>query len=66
MSWIIINNKKKKAKSTNTLENNISTNIKLSKSQIAKIIHSGRFLGSFLSKLVGPSMKAVVPLVKNI
>ena len=44
----------------------MSTNIKLSKSQIAKIIQSRRFLGSFLSKLAGPSMKVVVPLAKNI
>ena len=44
----------------------MSTNIKLSKTHIAKIIQSGRFLSSLLSKLAGPLMKVVVPLAKNI
>ena len=39
--------------------NNTSTNIKLSKTQIAKIVQSGGFLGSLLSKLAGPLMKVV-------
>ena len=30
---------------------------KLSKAQISKIIQSGGFLGSLLSKLAGPSMR---------
>ena len=38
----------------NALKNKMSTDIKLSKSQISKIIQSGRFLGSLLSKLAGP------------
>ena len=38
--------------------------LKLSKTQIGKIIQSGWFLGSFLSKLVGPLMKVSVPLAK--
>ena len=38
----------------NALKNKMSTDIKLSKSQIPKIIQSGRFLGSLLSKLAGP------------
>ena len=38
----------------------------MSKAQIFNIIQSGRFLGSLLSKLAGPLMKVVVPLVKNI
>ena len=46
--------------------NNMSTDIKLSKAQITKIIQSGRFLGSLLSKLAGPVMKVAVPLAKNI
>ena len=45
--------------------NNMLTDIKLSKTQISKIIQSGGFLGS-LSKLAGPLMKIAVPLVKNI
>ena len=39
---------------------------KLSKAQISKIIKSGGFLGSLLSKLAGPLMKVAVPLAKNI
>ena len=46
--------------------NNMSTDLKLSKAQIFKIIQSGGFLGSLLSKLAGPLMKVVVPLAKNI
>ena len=46
--------------------NNMSTDIKLSKAQITKIIQSGGFLGSLLSKLAGPLMKVAVPLAKNI
>ena len=37
----------------NAIENNMSTDIKLSKAQISKIIQSGRFLG----KLLGPLLK---------
>ena len=44
----------------------MSTDIKLSKAQISKIIHSGWFLGSFLSKLAGPLMKVAIPVAKNI
>ena len=44
----------------------MSTNIKLSKTHIAKIIQSGEFLGSLLSKLAGPLIKVVVPWAKNI
>ena len=48
------------------IENNISTDIKLSKAQISKIIQSGGFLSSLLSKLAGLLMKVTVPLEKNI
>ena len=44
----------------------MSTDIKLLKAQILKIIQSGGFLGSLLSKLAGPLMKVAVPLAKNI
>ena len=44
----------------------MSTNIKLSKAQISKIIQSGVFLGPLLGKLAGPLMKVAVPLAKNI
>ena len=42
----------------------MSADIKFSKAQISKIIHSGEFLGSLLSKLAGPFMKLAVPLAK--
>ena len=41
---------------------NTSTDIKLSKIQLAKMIHSGGFLG----KLLGPLLKAGLPLIKNV
>ena len=44
----------------------MSTDLKLSKAQICKIIQSGGFLGSLLSKLADPLMKLAVPLAKNI
>ena len=31
--------------------------VKLSKTQIAKVIHSGEFLGLLLSKMAGPLMQ---------
>ena len=58
--------KRQKTKFRNALNNNMSTDIKLSKAEISKIIQSGRFLGSLLSKLAGPLMKAAVPLTKNV
>ena len=53
-------------KRRNAFNNNMSTDIKPSKAQISKIIQSGGFLGSLLSKLAGSLMKAAVPLAKNI
>ena len=44
----------------------MSTNLKLSKAQISKIIQSGRFLGQLLSKLTGPLMKVAIPLAQNV
>ena len=38
-------------------KNNKSTDIKLSRAQISKIIQSTGFFGSLLSKLIGPLMK---------
>ena len=57
---------RQKTKLRNTFENNMSTDIKLSKAEISKIIQSGGFLGALLSKLTGPLMKVAVPLAKNI
>ena len=50
----------------NALNNNSATYIKLSKTQIKKIIQSGEFLGKLLRKLVGPLMKVAMPLAKNV
>ena len=44
----------------------MSTYLKLSKAQITKIIQSGGFLGSLLSKLAGPLMKVAIPFAKNV
>ena len=44
----------------------MSTDLKLSRAQISKIIQSRGFLGSLLSKLAGQLMKVAVPLAKNI
>ena len=57
---------RQKTKLRNAFNNNLSADIKLSKAQISKIIQSGGFLGSLLSKLAGPLMKVAVPLAKNI
>ena len=54
----------KKAKLRNTFENNMSAYIKFSKAQISKIIQSGRFVGSLLSKIEVPLMKVVAPSAK--
>ena len=55
---------RQKTKLTNALENNISTDIKLSRAHVSKMIQSGGFLGALLSKFAGPLMKVVVPLAK--
>ena len=44
----------------------MSTDLELSKAQISKIIQSGGFLRSLLSKLAGPLMKVAIPLAKNV
>ena len=56
---------RQKTKLKNAFNNNMS-DLKLSKAQISKIIQSGRFLGSLLSKLAGPLMKVAIPLAKNV
>ena len=42
--------------------NYLSTDIKLSKTQLAKMIQSGGFLG----RLLGPLLKTGLPLIKNV
>ena len=55
--------RRQETKLRNAFEN-MSTNIKLSKTQISKIIQSGGFLGSLLSKTAAPLMKVAGPLAK--
>ena len=42
--------------------NHLSTDIKLSKTQLLKMIQSGEFLG----RLLGPLLKTGLPLIKNV
>ena len=57
---------REKTKLRNAFNKYMTTDLKLSKAQLSKIIQSGGFLGSLLSKLTGPLMKVAVPLAKNI
>ena len=50
----------------NAINNNLATDIKLSKAQIKKLIQSGGFLGKLLSKLAGSLMKVALPSAKNV
>ena len=45
---------------------NTSTDIKLSKTQLSKMIQSAGFSGNLLGKLAGPLMKVAMPLAKNV
>ena len=51
---------RQKTKIRNAFNNNMSTDIKLSKTRINKRIQSGGFLG----KLLGPLLKTGLPLIK--
>ena len=53
---------RQKAKIRNACNNNMSTDRKLSKAQINKIIQTG----GFLSKLLGPLLKKGLQLIKNV
>ena len=57
---------RQKAKVRNAFNNNMSTDLKLSRAQISKMIQSGGFLGSLLSKLAVPLMRVAIPLAKKI
>ena len=57
--------RRQKAKLRNAFNDNMSTDVTLSKTQISKLILSGEFLGSLLRKLAGPLMKVAAPLAKN-
>ena len=53
---------RQKTKLRHSFNNNMSTNLKLSKAQISEIIQSGGFLG----RLLGPLLKNGLPLIKNV
>ena len=53
---------RQKTKLKNAFNNNVSADLKFSKTQISKIIQSGGFLG----KLLGPLLKTGLPLIKNV
>ena len=57
---------RQKTKLRNAFNNNMSTVIKPSKAHISKIIQSGGFLGSLLSKLAGQLMKVAILLAKTV
>ena len=58
---------RQKTQLRNAFNNKMSTtDLKLSKAQISKIIQSGGFFGSLLSKLAGPLMKVVKNVAKNV
>ena len=46
--------------------NNLSTDIKLSKTQLSKVIQSGGVLENLLGKLACPLVKVAMPLAKNV
>ena len=54
------------ANTRKTFAKNTPIYIKLSKTQLPKMIQSGGFLGNLLGKLAGPLMKVAMPLAKNL
>ena len=46
--------------------NNLSADVKFSKTQLLKMSQSGGFLGNLLRKLARPLMKVAMPLAKNV
>ena len=56
---------RQRTKLRNAFNNNMWTDLKLSKAEVYKIIQSGGFLGSLLSKLEVLLMKVAVPLAKR-
>ena len=59
---------RQKTKLRNASNNKTSADLKLSKTQIVKMIQSGGFLGSLLRKLAGLLMKIAIaiPFAKNV
>ena len=57
---------RQRTKLRNEFNDNMSTDIKLSKAQVSKIIQLLGFLRSLLSTLADSLMKVAAPLAKNI
>ena len=57
---------RQKTKLKNVLNNNMSTDLKIYKLKISKIIQSGRFLGSLFGNLAVPLMNVAIPLAKDV
>ena len=57
---------RRNTKLRNEINNNMATDIKLSKTQIKKIIQSGGFLGSLLGKTAGLLIKVAMPSARNV
>ena len=57
---------RQKTKVRNAFNDNMWTDLKLSKAQISKVIQCGGLLGSLLSILAGPLMKIGALLAKNV
>ena len=53
---------RQKTELRNAFNNNMSTDLKLSKAQISKLFQSGGFLG----RLLGSLLKTGLPLIKNV
>ena len=58
----LLSTNKKVSNLRKAFANYLSTDIKLSKTQISKMIQSGGFLG----RLLGPLLKTRLPLIKNV
>ena len=62
LPYKLLSTTRQKTKVRNAFNNNASTDLKLSKAQISKIIQSGGFLG----RLLGPLLKTGLPLIKDV
>ena len=57
---------RQKTKLRNAFNNNMSTDLKLSKAQISKMLQSDGFLWSLLIRIASPLMKVAIPLPKSV
>ena len=60
--YVLLLTNRQVANLSKAFPNYLSTNIKLSKTQISKMIESGGFFG----RLLGPLLKTRLPLMKNL